>query len=205
MKYKTTNRLFRGLYQYKIVLIVPGASIFRGGDMDSALSMLTTFDISRNITNRYSIKTDADLDYAIKLASVLKPLTDIDVRVESPWISLYSNSVKDIDAIARIDEDRVKYICKPTVSGLDASTVILPKMNYDYRITLGKTSQEHSAFIQWAENNEKLKLTKSCKRDLSKSRSWGGTHFYITGDNTLLMAKMHLGGSINKIERIIKA
>jgi hypothetical protein len=40
---------------------------------------------------------------------------------------------------------------------------------------------------------------------LGKSRSWGGTHFYITGDNNLLMAKMHLAGAISKVERIIKA
>jgi hypothetical protein len=70
---------------------------------------------------------------------------------------------------------------------------------------LGKTTQEHSAFIQWAENNAKLKLTKTCKRELARDYSWGGTYFYVTGENNLLMTKMHLGGSINKVERIIKA
>jgi hypothetical protein len=81
----------------------------------------------------------------------------------------------------------------------------MSKVNFDYKVTLGKTNQECSAFVQWAENNAKLKLTKSCKTELSKNKSWGGTFFYITGDNNLLMAKMHLGGSINKVERIIKA
>lgn len=81
----------------------------------------------------------------------------------------------------------------------------MPKINFDYKVTIGKTIQEHSAFIQWAEGNAKLKLTKSVKKELSKHRSWGGAYFYLTGDNNLLMAKMHLGGSINKVERIIKA
>jgi capsular polysaccharide biosynthesis protein len=54
-------------------------------------------------------------------------------------------------------------------------------------------------------SNKKCKLTKSCIRELEKQRSWGGSHFYITGNNNLLLAKMHLGGSISKIERIIKA
>jgi hypothetical protein len=47
-------------------------------------------------------------------------------------------------------------------------------------------------------------MTKSCKTALGKNKSWGGTHFYVSGENNLLMAKMHLGGSILKIERIIK-
>lgn len=132
-------------------------------------------------------------------------MSDIDIRVESPWLSIYSNNLADINTLAKIDNTHVKYISKPPDNTiLDSGTVIMPKMNYDFRITLGKTTQEHSAFIQWAESNKKLRLTKSCIRDLEKPRSWGGTHFYVTGDNNLLMAKMHLGGSISKVERIVK-
>jgi hypothetical protein len=58
--------------------------------------------------------------------------------------------------------------------------------------------------VAWAGTNSKLKLTKSCAKALLKPRSWGGSYFYITGDNNLLMAKMHLGGCISKVERIIK-
>ena len=78
-------------------------------------------------------------------------------------------------------------------------------MAYEFRVTMGKTVQPNIAFIEWADTNKKCKLTKSCIRDLEKQRSWGGTHFYITGDNNLLMAKMHLGGAIAKIERIVKS
>ena len=153
-----------------------------------------------------TIKTQDELTYAFKLANVLNSLTDLDVRVESPWISVYSNSKADIEALANIDHDKVKYISEPPENNvLATNTVIMPKMDYEFRVTLGKTIQEHSAFISWAENNKKLKLTKSCIKDLSKSRSWGGTHFYVTGENNLLMVKMHLGGSLAKVERIIKA
>jgi hypothetical protein len=80
----------------------------------------------------------------------------------------------------------------------------MPKMNYDYRVTLGKTTQEYQSFIEWAETSKKIKLTKSCKKDLQRLRTWGGTHFYISGENNLLLAKMHLSGAIAKIERIVK-
>lgn len=206
---KTTKSLFRGIYQYKIVLVCSGAHWFRSGDMDSALDNLKKVDLSADYSKgswRPLIKTKDDLDYAIKLAKQLKKISDIDIRVESPYVSVYSNNKAVVDQLIKLDNSRVKYISvPPTNNVLVENTILMPKINFDYRVTLGKTTQKHEAFISWAESNSKLKLTKSCKRDLNKDRSWGGTHFYITGDNMLLMAKMHLGGSINKVERIIKA
>jgi hypothetical protein len=152
-----------------------------------------------------STKNKDDTGYGIKLATELMDESDIDVRVESPWISIYTNNKSLIKKLTKINPDHVKYVCEPeTGTNLQEGTIIMPKMNYDYRVTLGKTVQEHSAFIAWADTNKKCKLTKSCIRELQRSRSWGGTHFYITGDNNLLMAKMHLGGSISKVERIVK-
>jgi hypothetical protein len=132
-------------------------------------------------------------------------MSDIDIRIETPWISVYTSNKKNIDKLVNLDKDRVKYVCVPPANTtLSEDTIIMPKMDFDFRVTLGKTSNECTAFVSWAETNAKVKLTKSCIRDLSKMRSWGGTHFYVTGDNNLLMAKMHLGGCISKIERIAK-
>ena len=206
IQFKTTTQLFRGKYQYKIVLVCPGAHLFRTG-LDDALEQLKQVNLGKTDTKWRTtyIKTQEDLDYAFKLHHQLASMTDFDVRVESPWISIYANDKKKIDKIANTDTNRVKYICIPPANiTLDSNTVIMPKINFEYRVTLGKTTQEHHAFIDWAEANKKLKLTKSCKKELGKPRSWGGTHFYITGDNNLLMTKMHLGGSISKVERIIK-
>ena len=211
---KTTTRLFKGIYQYKIVLICAGARWFRNGDMQSTLDQLSSIDIKEGTmagnlyytaTGRNSIKTKEELDYAFKLCKQLKKITNIDVRVEGTWISVYTNLKSDVDSLIKINPDNVKYISVPPAdTTLTSDTIIMPKINYDFRITLGKTTQRHDSFIEWAESNKKIKLTKSCKKDLSKDRSWGGTHFYITGDNNLLMAKMHLGGCIGKVQRIIK-
>jgi hypothetical protein len=206
MLYKTTNRLFKGTYQYKIVLICATASVFRSGDMDSALAQIKKINV--NSPGIYSKQryTQYDVDLALALHSALSKMPDIEIRVESPWISIYTNSMTYIDQLKALDEKAVKYISMPpTGSSLDIGTIIMPKVDFEFRVTLGKTTSEHSTFVQWAEASDKLRLTKSCKKDLLKQRSWGGTHFYITGDKTLLMAKMHLGGSIAKIERIIKA
>lgn len=154
---------------------------------------------------RSGIKTKEDLDYAFRLQAVLKQLTNIDVRVEQPWISIYTNDPSHVKLLTDIDEEKIKYVSvPPTTSVLAKDTIIMPKMDFDFRITIGKTTSNHAAFVEWAEKNPKLKLTKSCIKELTKDRSWGGAHFYLTGDKNLLLAKMHLGGSIAKIERIVK-
>ena len=212
MQYKLTKKLFYGTYQYKIVLVCAGASIFRSSDLDTVLDSLQTIKQDFKEDDRYSFnrnrntfRTIEDVDYAFKLHHALSLLTDFDLRVESPWVNVYTNSNTDISTLAKLDESKVKYISEPpTDSVLSVNTIILPKINFEYRVTMGKTSQDCSAFVQWADTNSKLKLTKSCKTALLRNRSWGGSYFYITGDNNLLMAKMHLGGCISKIERIIK-
>jgi hypothetical protein len=211
MLYKTTKRLFRGIYQYKIVLTCAGAGYFRNADLDNVALQLVDAEAMLKDTRKtpsyklQHIKTLEDLEYAQGLHLALVKMQDMEIRVESPWITIYSNNKKDIDTLAKIDKSKVKYISQPEANtALAAGTIVMPKMDYDYRVTMGKTNQPNPSFIAWAQTNKKCKLTKSCIRDLEKSRSWGGTHFYITGDNNLLLAKMHLGGCIAKVERIVK-
>lgn len=212
MQYKLTKKLFYGTYQYKVVLVCAGAGLFRSSDLDTILENLQQVvknfgedDKHLFFKNRNVIRTKEDLDYALRLHRELSLLTDFDLRIESPWVNVYTNSKAAVDTLCKIDESKVKYISEPPVdSSLSVNTIILPKINFDYRVTVGRTTQDCTAFVTWADTNSKLKLTKSCKKALLKPRSWGGSYFYITGDNNLLMAKMHLGGCISKVERIIK-
>ena len=207
MKYKETRSLFLGKYQYKIALICSSATLFRGGDIDNAVMELAKIDIRAPEHFSYwssRIKSAEDLEYVRSLCSDLKKITDYDLRVEQPIINIYTNDIKSVKLFEKKYADTIKFISKPLSDGVLASdTIIMNKMNFDYRITMGSTKQEYSTFVSWAESNAKIKLTKSCKRDLHRNKSWGGTHFYVSGDNNLLMAKMHLGGTISKVQRII--
>lgn len=203
---KLTKKLFNGQYQYKLVLVCAGANWFRGGDWSGTLENLKKINLEANKSrNNTSIKTQEDLNYALKLQANLKKCKDINVRVETPWISIYSNSKSEIDSLIKLDKSKVKYVSVPPDNNqLQEGIIILPKVEFEFKVTLGKSSTAQLAFIDWAENNSKVKLTKSCKKELTRDRSWGGSYFYITGEKNLLLAKMHLGGSINKVERIIK-
>jgi len=211
IQYKTTNKLFNGQYQYKVVLIVPGASMFRSGKMNVTSKLLNEVDLSKSAATatfyRANIKNQSDLDYCFQLCKALSKLEDIHLRVESPWVAVYTNSKKDVDKLVKLDEDRVKYVSAPPVNApLEEGTIILPKVDFEYKVTLGRNKTEISAFVDWASSNPKVKLTKSCIDHLTRpGGSWGGSYFYITGDKNLLVAKMHLGGIINKIERVLKA
>lgn len=213
MQYKQTKKLFYGTYQYKIVLVCAGAGWFRNKNWDLAEERLRCVDLSKNSSQypnytRYtgtSIKTKEDLDYAINLLAELRKLDDIDLRVESPWISLYTNTEANINKITSIDESRIKYVSSPSADiSLEVGTIILPKVDFEYKVTMGRTLQEYSTFVNWADTSTKLKLTKTCRKQLSSNASWGGSYFYVTGDKNLMLAKMHLGGTISKIERIVK-
>jgi len=207
MKYKETRSLFLGTYQYKVVLVSPIASLLRGGDFDGAIKALELWKPGdKTIWNwQNRIKTPADYDFSKSLAKELKKLKDFSIRIEQPNINIYTNNIKDVTFLEKRYADNIKYISKPPASTvLEEGTIVMPKMDYGYKITMGATRQEYTAFVDWAKSNAKVKLTNSCIRDLSKTRSWGGTHFYITGDNNLLVAKMHLGGTISKVQRIIR-
>jgi hypothetical protein len=202
---KITNRLFSNKYQYKVVLVCGGASYFRDRDFDQIRQRLAVFNFEEHYYKNAGIKNQEELDWTFKLLVALQNLNDYSIRVEQPFLSIYTNTKKDVDKLIKLEPSKVKYISIPPHNNvLVENTIITSKLDFDYRITLGKTTREHSAFVDWASSNKKLRLTKSCIKDLHKTRSWGGTYFYITGDNNLLMARMHLGEAINRVDRIVK-
>ena len=196
-----------GKYQYKIVLVCAGAAWFRNSDLSYASKKLSEVDLNATTpTWYYGIKTQEDLNYTTAVRNALAKFENYSLRVEAIWLSFYSNSLKDIHELANISKSRVKYICQPEeYKKLEKNTVVMPKIPFDFKVTLSKTTSNHISFIEWAQNNSKLKLTKTCIRDLSKENSWGGSYFYVNGDKNLLVAKMHLGGCISKIERIVRS
>lgn len=191
------------------MLVCNGVSYFRNG-LDYALDVMKRVDFSSQTRSlRWGelsiVKSQEELDYLFKLHKLFLKMQDYDYRIESPWISIYTNSKSDIDKLVKLNENLVKYVSIPAEkTSLTEGTVIMPKKDFEFRVTLGKTSSEHSAFVEWAEGNKNLQLTKSAKRDLLRDRSWGGTHIYVTGERNITLTKVHLGGSINKIERIVK-
>lgn len=203
---KDTVSLFSNKYKYKIVLVCPGAGFFRGNKLDYALEKLTEIKNGNSNPPWFKTKSKDDLEYCFTLQRVLTSLSDYEIRIEHPLLNFYTNTPGNLEKLADIDENRVKYVCLPdkNIGELEQNTVVVKKLDYKHKVHLGSTRQEYNDFVKWCENNSKIRLTKSAKRDLSKARSWGGSYFYVKDDKSLTMVRMFLGSSIVKIETVIK-
>jgi len=206
IKVKDTTNLFMNKYRYKIAIICPIASWLRGGDIGFAELRLKELATSKRAPAWLKMRGPNDEKYCKKLVETLKLLTDFEIRIEHPILNFYTNNGTSIENLAGIDPENVKYVVRPNAANPEVieNTVIVKKLDYDYKIFIGRTTQSHNDFITWAENNKKIRLTGRIKDDLSRPRSWGGGYFYVKGDHTLTMVKMFVGSQISKIEKIIK-
>lgn len=201
--YKETKKLYQGKYQHRIVLVCSGVHVFRGNNLDNAfvkLSKLETFD---RWARPHSVVHSADeLNYLFKIYECLRGLNDYAVRVETPWLSIYTNNESDIITLKNIDKNRVREVYRPFVN-INAGEVV-SSLPYDYKVTIKSKSVDQNSFVEWAQTFDTIRLTDSCVEVLSNNVQWPNeTYFYVKGDKTLTMAKLHLGGLIKKVERII--
>lgn len=207
---KETTTLFSNKYNYKVVLVCPGAAWFRSKNYDFTQSKLDEIEPS-HFSGRYSkIRSQADLNYSYKVLFNLRSFNDneYDTRIENPLISVYTNNTSYIEKLAAIDEARVKFVCLPSknIQKLDPGKVVVKTLDYDYKVFLATMRNiDNSSFLKWTENNKHIRITKRCIRDLKQRASWGGSYFYVKDAKTLTMVKMFLGSHISRIEEVIKA
>ena len=179
--YYTTksNRLFKNQYRYKLMLFKFGShlhkstTIPKGKYFNKLNNVLTTTQEEFELTQSYS------------------------------HVTILSNSKEFIDSIINIDPARIAQFSTVKKDDIIADTIFLPRIPFDFKVSLRKSVTNHKSFIDWAKPNKNIKLTNSCIRALNRDWNYGGTYFYVKGENNLLLAKMHLGEVIGKIEKII--
>lgn len=181
-------------------------SWFRGNDLDNTKRHIENFNID-NQTGWLKKLDLNDLAYTKKFFNVLKKATDYEIRVESPLLTLYTNTESLVESTAALDTELVKYVSFPKPGSeeiLEGSSVITKRLDYGYKITVGRTRRSFPDFLNWASNMSKVRLTKRTKKELSKEHSWGGYYFYVKDDKTLTMVKIFLGNHIQSVEKVIK-
>lgn len=198
-----TTKLFNKKYKYKIVVKTPVAHWFRHNNLENVKKKLNS------LPSRYEerLREVSEQKYVSNLLNSLEVINDYDLRVEHPYISIYSNSKDDIIKLAKINAQNVKYVSLPGKNPelLEPNQIILKRLDYKFRVTLKYTQQEFNSFLSWAENNDKVRLTKRAKRDLSSNMSFGGGYFYVKDEKTLSMVRLFMGSYIRSIENIVKS
>lgn len=200
---KHTSRLFNKKYKYKVVLVTKGCGWFRNNDLDLVKKNLGTY-----VDSAWGPKlTPDDLLFIKKIYNVLKKFNDYELRVENPLLSLYTNTESLIESLAGLNPELVKYVSFPKPGSeqiLNNNGVITKRIDYGYKVTIGRTRKSFEDFLNWANNMEKVRLTKRTKKELAKEHSWGGYYFYVKDDKTLTMVKIFLGTHIQTIEKVTK-
>jgi len=207
IKIKYSQRLFENQYRYKTVVVCPGGHWFRGKNLNHAEEMLD--DWGKGDLNKYQwlkIKNIADHQYCIDLLRILKTCNNFHLRIEHPLLSFYSNDYNSVITIANLDTKKTKYVAEPpSNTNITQGEIILKRIDFDYKVTLGKTKQNFTNFVEWGENSKKIRMTKSCKKALQKDHSWGGTYFYVKDIQSMTLVKIFIGSDIARIDKVIKA
>jgi hypothetical protein len=198
-----SDRLFHGKYKYKAVISCGVAGLFRGGDLGKVLKYLDSEEYYYTRSANSSEKA-----FGRKLVTFLSNIEAWHIRVETPYISLYLNTIKDLESAVKFGTSRVKYISLPdpaSESKLSNQTVLVKKLDFAYKVTLGATQQNYISFVSWCKDNAKIRLPKRAANDLNKNYSPGGGFFYVKDDKSLIMVKMFLGRTITKVENVVRA
>jgi hypothetical protein len=199
---KYSTKLFQSKFKYKIVFTSGVAGWFRGSSAEQIL------DHHDNNDYYYARKAlPSDKTHAKKLAELLKNVEDWGARVETPFVSVYLNNERDLENVIKVCKNRVKYLEIPdpkTENLLAEGTILVKKLNFKFKVSLGVSDQNHSNFVQWCENNPKIRMPKRAKRDLTRDKNAGGGFFYVKDEKVLTMVKMFLGRTITKVETVVQ-
>ncbi len=200
---KYSNKLFRNKYKYKVVFTSGVAGWFRGSD---PAQIQKHYDDK----NQYYFArqaTSADKKHALSVAHLLVNVEEWYARVETPFVSIYLNDENHLESVIKACKNRVKYVEIPDPKSenlLAEGTVLVKKLDYKFKVSLGVSNQNHSNFVQWCENNPKIRMPKRAKRDLVRDSNAGGGFFYVKDEKVLTMVKMFLGRTITKIEAVVQ-
>lgn len=198
---KKPTKLFNNKYRAKIVFRSVAARAFRP---ETAKRLL---NLSNSDFEDYLPRRVPDSAAEIKLAKEL--LTTIDynncsVRVEYPLVTVYTNDLSTLeDLVNVIGKANVKYVSLFTDEVI-APDQVFSTLPYDFKLHIGKVNTSIESFVNWAENNKNVRITKSALSRLRTGKGYSTTHLYVKGEKTLTMVKMFLGNAIIKIENIIK-
>jgi hypothetical protein len=200
MQINTTKKLYKGKYQYNIVLVCAFSHVFRGPDSNAYFNRINREEKLLNTNNTW--RSPLDLAYTMEIYNKLADMDDYSTRVEFPTVTIYTNEYSNIIRLRDINVDKVRSISMPPAN-LTAGTVYMPTMNYEFRVTIGRTEKQYLDFLEWADAINKLRVTNGCREMLLQQASYGGGHFYVTGENMLLMCKMQLAGIKLTVDRIV--
>lgn len=197
-----TNKLFYNKFLYKVKIYCPGARLLDSKNVETLKQRLSIRlnmpDVSYNYggswwltEQRKNLKTHASLDQLIEIFTIKHSCKDIKIRIEEPYVSLYSNDEQQLLDITNTNwVDRINEVHRPTndvaISFLmNGEIIVNKKEKYAYKVFVKRMffddiPLKHSLLDHLYNYESEVRLPQSLIQNLNSHRSFfPGGYFYI--------------------------
>ena len=197
-------------YVYKIVVVTPLASMFRGADTENTLAEIDHFlrsmeyqgETAKTVGSRWNSRkvTIQEVRRDLALVHLLSSESDYFVRIEGDILSVYSSDESIIDTVTELYQGHLREVWRPENDKIKAFLLGNPKQiirteySHKYKVTVNGLS-DPVTFIQWAEKIPKLKI-------MSKNNYDIGGYFYVADQKTLSLCRIFLGDRIRRVDEL---
>jgi len=206
VKIVDTKKKFFGQYLYKAVFKVPGCRLIASRESESlshlldfhqkqlAISMAYKSHRMWSTQRRLSDAKVAQLEYFKNVIQTYKD--QIKVRLEQPILTLYSQDEQVLFDIAGVEADSLLEIHRPgnlqAAAALDrGECIVKTTTEYTHKVVFRETGnlsiETRANIYDYLINlGDVVKMTKSCRENLSGNRYWFTSSYFYTKDESIL-------------------
>lgn len=143
---------------------------------------------------------------AQKLFHEFTNFDDMKLRIQHPWMQIYSNDIKWLKSIVKKVPDSCEELWEPSKSNmnlLEANTIISYNIkDYQYKVTLGNRTCPN--FINWVDSNlDKIKIGHKTYDAIAHNDYTKGLYFYIRDEKVLNLINLIIGPAAQRIDKIV--
>lgn len=207
---KKTKKLFYDKYVYKIVVLTPLASMFRGASMEDTLTEIDHFlrsmeyqgETEKSVGTRWNSRkvTIQEVRRDLALVHLLSSESNYFIRVEGDMLSVYSNDENIMDTGAELYQGCLREVWRPESDKVkdflltNPKQIIRPEYSHKYKVTINGLSDPES-FKEWAVKLPKLKV-------MPRNDYRVGGYFYVADQKTLSLCRIFLGDRIRRVDEL---
>lgn len=141
------------------------------------------------------------------LFGLFQTKTDFKLRVEKPYISVYSNDINWLlNVTYKIANVTELWSPDPSIEHKLEKNIIIVEHPSDYpiKVTLGNGGVIDPGFINWANNNTNLiKIGPTLKEKILESGYVSGLYFYVRDEKILDLVSLMISSAIVRVEKLM--
>jgi hypothetical protein len=222
VKIVDTKKKFFGQYLYKTVFKVPGCRLITSRESESMAHLVSYQQqlvdaVAYRYNGAWSYQprlSDAKVNQLEYFKNIIQSYKDqIKVRVEQPILTLYSQDEQVLLDIARIEADSLLEVHRPgnlqAAEALDRGECIVKTITeYTHKVVFKETGNlsiatRASIYDYLINLGDVVKMTKSCRQNLSGNRYWlTSTYFYTKDESILTFLNLIAPGAVAGIYKL---